>query len=105
VSRDGVRAKAGRGAEAVGASEGSAPPLPRRPGLQDGGRTAKPLPPEAHRPFLDALAEVLVSYVVSRLTAGSGPRPNRKSEAENGEAFDGDSADVQADVKGVRHGR
>jgi hypothetical protein len=85
---------------------GESPSHPARPiGPKGRERMAKALPPAAHRPFLDALAEVLASWVVSRITGGSGPRTTRKSEAGNTEAFDGDSTAIRAEDEGDSIGR
>ncbi len=65
-----------------------APALPGPPAPKDGDRTATPLPPEAVRPFLDALAEMLCSYVVSKFTVGPGTRPDRNPEGPTREGFD-----------------
>ncbi len=66
---------------------------------------AEALPPEAHLPFLDALAELLAAQVVNTITVGPPPRTDRKSEADSREGFDADSSGVRKVAKGVRHGR
>ncbi len=76
--------------------------LPRHPGPQARPRTGDALPPEAVRPFLDALAELLASWVVSQFTGRPGTRPNRNSEGVGGKAFDKDSAGIQTGSKGIR---
>ncbi len=47
-----------------------------RPGRR--GRIAPDGPPEAHRPFLDALAALLAAEVVAKITVGSGTQTHRK---------------------------
>jgi hypothetical protein len=39
-------------------------------------------PPEAHRPFLDALAELLACHVVGEITGGPGSRAPRNSSSQ-----------------------
>lgn len=79
--------------------------LPRPDAPEDPGRMAEAVPPEAVRPFLDALAEVISSWVVTRITAGPPPRTNRNSEADSGEGFDADSSGVRVAGSEVRRGR
>ncbi len=50
---------------------------------QDRPRNAPDVPPEAHRPFLDALADLLAAEVVAKITVLSGSRTPRKSGTDS----------------------
>ena len=90
----------------VSANSQSLPPrFPRSGSPQGQPRMRAGSPPEAYRPFLDALAELLAAEVVRRITAGLGTRDPRKLEGVEGVGFNNDSSRVQGDAKGNSNGR
>ncbi len=68
---------------------GGTPPKLRVVGGRDIALPRAQQPPEAHRPFLDALADLLAAEVVARVMGQSGPRPPRKPLDERSAVIDG----------------
>ncbi len=103
MRRDAAKAETAKGEHAR--RDGEPSKLPRRADPQARPRMGNALPPEAFRPFLDALAEILASWVVTRITVGPGTRTHRKLEVGSEEGFDQDSSAIRAGNEGNSIGR
>ncbi len=84
--------------EQVTRGEATPQALPYLKGSSSRGRIQPEDPPDAYRPFLDALAELLAAEAVRRIPKGSRPRGTRKPKGSQEDHFDEDGA-VVSDVK------
>lgn len=63
------------------------------PTSANGEHTRPPLPPEAYRPFLDGLADLLASEAISRITVVPGTRHHRNQHTLEGNQAHRDDPD------------